>query len=169
MLHQLAVFRRDQPVDLRTGKRTRNFRSSGMACTTLPSADGLTNRMREKSCELNGSDFKQAGAVFLKNKTLASSIGAANSPKIAFIVAEKRCRRCSRRATSSLVTQLNWITRRLAEKGLWPCHELSLRLNARSVSSIGGTSRIMSSRSRPDLSSRNWPPAFSQFGFMAST
>src|SRR6516162_6691390 len=89
-----------------------------------------------------------------------------NAPRIFFIHAEKRWRFCSRRTTASLVTQLNWITRRGPENGLWPCHELLLRRNANSVPSVGGTSRIMSSRLFPERSNRSRPPADSQPGFI---
>src|SRR5205809_1027964 len=50
--------------------------------------------------------------------------------------------------------------------GLWPCHELLLRRNASSVPSVGGTSRITSSRLFPDRSKRSRPPADSQPEFM---
>ena len=40
--------------------------------------------------------------------------------------------------------------RRSPSKGLWPCQELSDRLNASSVPSLGGTSVIMSSRLEPE-------------------
>ena len=50
------------------GKRARNFGNSGMVCTTSPSADSLTNRIREKSCELSDSVFKRTQAALLKNK-----------------------------------------------------------------------------------------------------
>ena len=70
------------------------------------------------------------------------------------------------RRSPSEVTQLNWMTRRSPAKGLWPCQELSARLNASSVPSTGGTSMIMSSRLSPDLRSRKRPPEFSQAGFM---
>src|SRR4030095_5613652 len=87
---------------------------------------------------------------------------------IFFIQAEKRWRFCSRRTTASLVTQLNWITRRGPENGLWPCHELLLRRNASSVPSVGGTSRRTSSKFVPDRNNRSWPPDDSQAEFMST-
>ena len=50
------------------GKRERNFGNSGMVCTTSPSADGLTNRIREKSYELSDSVFKRTQAAFPKTE-----------------------------------------------------------------------------------------------------
>ena len=64
------------------------------------------------------------------------------------------------------VTQLNWIARRVPLNGLCPCQELSARLKASSVPSLGGTSVITSSRSSPERSRRRRPPDSSQLGFM---
>ena len=64
------------------------------------------------------------------------------------------------------VTQLNWMTRRSPSKGLWPCQELSERLNASSVPAAGGTSMIGSSRPELDFNSRSRPPECSHAGFM---
>src|SRR6516162_282065 len=102
------------------GKRRRNFASNGIVCTTSPSADGLTNRIRRKSWERSDSVFKQTLSAFLQKheNDLHDQLRGANNPKTFFTVAEKRCRFCSRRTISSLVTQLNWITRRSPVKGL---------------------------------------------------
>ena len=80
--------------------------------------------------------------------------------------ADTWCRNIANRRSPSEVTQLNWMTRRSPANGLWPCHELSARLNARSVPSAGGTSMITSSRSSPDLNRRRRPPGCSQPAFM---
>src|SRR5262245_45174866 len=89
-----------------------------------------------------------------------------NAPRIFFTHAEKRWRFCSRRTTASLVTQLNWITRRGPEHGLWPCHALLLRRNASSLPSGGGTSRITASRLVPERSNRSRPPDDSHPAFI---
>jgi hypothetical protein len=54
----------------------------------------------------------------------------------------------------------------LASKGLVAMPRVIATLNARSVPSTGGTSRIMSSLSLADFKSRSRPPALSQVGFM---
>ena len=64
------------------------------------------------------------------------------------------------------VSQLNWMTRRSPANGSWPCQELLLRLNASIVPATGGTSTMMSLRSRGERSSRSRPPGCSQLSFM---
>ena len=78
--------------------------------------------------------------------------------------ADTWCRNIANRRSPSEVTQLNWMTRRSPANGLWPCQELSARLNARSVPSVGGASMIMSSRSSADFNRRRRPPGCSQAG-----
>src|SRR5689334_8873021 len=106
------------------------------------------------------------GCGYNVTNTYAAFFSPDDAPRIFFIQAEKRWRFCSRRTTASLVTQLNWITRRGPENGLWPCQELLLRRKASNVPSVGGTSRIMSSRLFPERSSRRRPPVDSHPAFI---
>ena len=89
------------------GKRARNFGNTGIVCTTSPNADGLISRIREKFWELSNSVFKSTRVAYKEQKFLRHRRRAESRPKISFIVAEKRCRLCSRCTTSSSVTQLS--------------------------------------------------------------
>ncbi len=51
------------------------------------------------------------------------------------------------------------MTRRSPENGLWPCQELSARLNANSVPSVGGRLRLLRSADNLDDAIMEVPPA----------
>jgi hypothetical protein len=89
------------------GKRARNFGNTGIVCTTSPSADGLISKMREKFWELSDSVFKQAQVGLYHEGVTLYPPRVKNRTKTFLIIAEKRCRLCSRRTTCSSVTQLS--------------------------------------------------------------
>src|SRR5271170_2067090 len=128
-----------------------------------------TGRQGEEQPSPNQSSNQRAMGFEPEKKRLDGPVQAAPG-RIAAIRrlngAETWWRSIASRRSPSEVTQLNWMTRRSPAKGLWPCQELSPRLNAKSVPSVGGTSVIASSRLSADFSSRRRPPGCSQPAFM---
>src|SRR6516164_1137774 len=86
------------------GKRRRNFCSNGMVCTTSPSADGLTNRMRQKSCERSDSVFKRTLSAFLANTRMLTQSAARRQQSEDFF-------HCRRKAMPALLAAHDFLAR----------------------------------------------------------